>query len=180
MGPAALLDLAQGTYAHPASDPVPPDQYDVECASLSDRDFESKGTVHTHSIYNIHFHRFMYLIISLYPALLCAGQHHTCYPSLSLLHRQGFPRCSVGRLLVCPSPASLYLLPAASKGWENPKESNLQMLPWWPLLPPGLLQHLWGAETADWQADGACWGDQVVWALPNSLPVSGSSCLHGG
>ena len=67
---------------------------------------ESQGTAHTlykhlrtlyiHGIYNVH--RFIYLIISLYPALLCAG-HHPCYPSLSLLHWGGFPRCSVGRLL---------------------------------------------------------------------------------
>jgi hypothetical protein len=37
-----------------------------------------------------------------------------------------------------------------------------------------------GAETAHQQANGACWGDQVVWALPNSMPACGSSRLHGG
>ncbi len=39
--------------------------------------------IHGTSIYNVHV--CMYLIISLIPALLCAG-HHPCYPSLALLH----------------------------------------------------------------------------------------------
>jgi hypothetical protein len=29
--------------AHPASDPVPPDQYEVECAALSDRNLNVQG-----------------------------------------------------------------------------------------------------------------------------------------
>ena len=45
----------------------------------------------------------------------------------------------------------------------DPKECILQMLTRWPPLPPGVLQHLWGAETAHQRAVGACWGDQVVW-----------------
>ena len=40
-------------------------------------------THYIHGIYNVH--ECMYLIIYLYPALLCAG-HHPCCPSLSLLH----------------------------------------------------------------------------------------------
>ncbi len=40
--------------------------------------------------------------------------------------------------------------------------------------PPVLLQHLWGAEISHQLADGECWGDQVVWALPNFMPVYGS------
>ncbi len=117
-------------------------------------------THYIHGIYNVH--ECMYLIIYLYLALLCAG-HHPCCPSLSLLHWRGFPRCSVGRLLVCATSASLYLLPA-SYGWETPKECILQMWPWWPPLQPGILQHLWGAETANQRADGARWSlsDQVV------------------
>ena len=40
-------------------------------------------TRYIHNIYNVH--TCMYLIIYLYPALLCSG-HHPCRPSLSLLH----------------------------------------------------------------------------------------------
>ena len=40
-------------------------------------------TRYIHNIYNVH--TCMYLIVYLYPALLCSG-HHPCRPSLSLLH----------------------------------------------------------------------------------------------
>ncbi len=131
--------------------------------------------IHTHGIYNVHICMFLVLVPEL-PPLLCAG-HHPCYPSLSLLHWCWQWRYSVGRLLVCLPAASLHLL-AASNGWETPKECILQKRPWWPLLPPGLLQHLWGAETAHQWADGVCWGDQVVWALADTLPVCGSSSQY--
>ncbi len=43
-----------------------------------------------------------------------------------------------------------------------------------------LNQLSWGADTAHQLANGACWCDQVVWALPNTLPVCGSSSQYGG
>ncbi len=105
--------------------------------------------VHT-STYSGHIG--MYLTISLNPLLVCAG-NSSCCPSLSLLHWGGSPRCPLGRLLV--PPALLYLLPA-SKKCQAPEESKFQNQPWWPPSPPGLLQHLWEAETAHQRTYGEC------------------------
>ena len=51
----------------------------IHCTNI----YKHNTFMHIHGIYNIHI--CMYLIVSLFLALLCAG-YFPCYPSLSLLH----------------------------------------------------------------------------------------------
>ena len=58
----------------------------IHCTNMYKHDIYINIHIHNmyiHGIYNVHV--CMYLIVSLIPALLCAG-HHPGYPSLNFLH----------------------------------------------------------------------------------------------